>query len=289
MTSTPVLIVALWVVWSTTFLAVKVGVSVASPAAYTLLRVLAALAVVLVALAAQPRLWRGLRDPRLHLTGLVLGLTNTAGFMILQTVGLQHAPVGLASVLIYVQPILVALGAAWWLGERLRPRQVLGIVAGWAGVVLIVVEELDLGSTPAAAIAILLGAALAWALGTLAFKAVGGFTSPWLLLAVQVGYGLPPVALFALVAESTVQWGGTLALTAGWAGAAGVVAGFGLQFLLLRRGQAGVVSSWIFPVPILAALLGVVFLDERLRLGLVLGAAAVVLGIYLVNTPVRRG
>lgn len=289
MTSTPVLIVALWVVWSTTFLAVKVGVSVASPAAYTLLRVLAALAVVLVALAAQPRLWRGLRDPRLHLTGLVLGLTNTAGFMILQTVGLQHAPVGLASVLIYVQPILVALGAAWWLGERLRPRQVLGIVAGWAGVVLIVVEELDLGSTPAAAIAILLGAALAWALGTLAFKAVGGFTSPWLLLAVQVGYGLPPVALFALVAESTVQWGGTLAVTAGWAGAAGVVAGFGLQFLLLRRGQAGVVSSWIFPVPILAALLGVVFLDERLRLGLVLGAAAVVLGIYLVNTPVRRG
>lgn len=289
MTSTPVLIVALWVVWSTTFLAVKVGVSVASPAAYTLLRVLAALAVVLVALAAQPRLWRGLRDPRLHLTGLVLGLTNTAGFMILQTVGLQHAPVGLASVLVYVQPILVALGAAWWLGERLRPRQVLGIVAGWAGVVLIVVEELDLGSTPAAAIAILLGAALAWALGTLTFKAVGGFTSPWLLLAVQVGYGLPPVALFALVAESTVQWGGTLALTAGWAGAAGVVAGFGLQFLLLRRGQAGVVSSWIFPVPILAALLGVVFLDERLRLGLVLGAAAVVLGIYLVNTPVRRG
>jgi drug/metabolite transporter (DMT)-like permease len=52
----------------------------------------------------------------------------------------------------------------------------------------------------------------------------------------------------------------------------------------LRRGKAGVVSSWTFAVPVLATALGVLLLDETAHITLLLGGAAVAAGIYLVNT-----
>jgi len=95
--------------------------------------------------------------------------------------------------------------------------------------------------------------------------------------------------LIALWGTGTAQCGLPLLVTMIWAGVGASVGGFGLQFVLLRRGQAGVVSSWIFAVPILAAALGVLLLGERLHPGLFLGGTAVAAGIYLVNSRAHRG
>ncbi len=46
-------------------------------------------------------------------------------------------------------------------------------------------------------------------------------------------------------------------------------------------------SSYIFAVPVLAAAYGVLVFDERLSAGLVLGGAAVAVGILLVTVPGR--
>jgi drug/metabolite transporter (DMT)-like permease len=53
-----------------------------------------------------------------------------------------------------------------------------------------------------------------------------------------------------------------------------------LWSVLMRRGQASVVSTWLFVVPVLASVLGVVFLDEPMSIELVIG-------IGLVATAVR--
>ena len=56
---------------------------------------------------------------------------------------------------------------------------------------------------------------------------------------------------------------------------------------LLERGDAGVVSSYIFAVPVLAATYGVLLFDEVLSLGLVAGGVLVAAGILLVTVPPR--
>lgn len=200
-----------------------------------------------------------------------------------------EAGVGVASVLIYTQPLLVALGAALLLRERLTRRQVVGLLTGWVGVALVVAGELDLGLVPATSVLLLLGSALAWAVGTLLFTWLPADVSVWSLLLWQNVYGLVPVSLIALGGAGTAQWSLPLLATVVWAGVGASVGGFGLQFVLLRRGQAGVVSSWIFAVPILAAALGVLLLGERLHPGLFLGGMGVAAGIYLVNSRARRG
>jgi drug/metabolite transporter (DMT)-like permease len=287
LTATPVVVVALWTVWSTAFIAIKVGLGIASPAAFTLMRVMAALVALftLVLLRGGPR---RLRDRRLHRHGVLLGATNVVGFLVFQNLGLADAPVGVGSVLIYTQPFLVALGAWCFLHERLTVVQVAGMVIGWLGVVLVVASELDLGSTPAISVVWLLLSALSWAIGTILFKRVPSDVSVLDLLLVMNAYGALPIAVMVLVESGYVDWGVTAVLSMLWAGAGASVGGLGLQFVLLRRGQAAVVSTWIFAVPVLAAALGVLVLDETAHLALLLGGAAVATGIYLVNTR-RRG
>ena len=280
--ATPVLVVALWLVWSTAFIAIKVGLRYADPATFTLIRVGTALVALLAVVVAQRGL-RRLRDPRLHWFGLSLGAANVVGFLVFQNLGLADAPVGVGAVLIYTMPFWVALGAWMFLSERLTAVQVAGMAAGWLGVVIVVAGELDLGGTPVHAVVFLLLSALSWAIGTVLFKRVPTDISLFDLLLVMNGYALVPIAALAVASPGHLHWGSTLVVTGLWAGAGASVGGLGLQFALLRRGKAGVVSTWIFAVPVLAAALGVLFLDETAHLALLLGGLAVAVGIYLVN------
>lgn len=286
--STPALIAGLWLIWSSAFLGIKQGLDHSSPEAFAVLRVLAAIAVVLPVVVLRRDAGGFLGGRGVHRYGLLLGGTNVAGFLVLQNAGMVDAQVGIAAVLIYTQPLLVALGAVIVLRERLTPRQLFGLLLGWAGVVLVVVGELDLGLIPLGSVLLLLGSALSWAVGTLVFKWLPPDISVWSLLLWQNLYGLVPVGLVATWGTTSVDWGVPLAVAVLWVGVGGSVGGFGLQFVLLRRGKAGVVSSWIFAVPIFAAALGVLFLGERLHAGLLLGGAAVAAGIYLVNSRGRR-
>jgi drug/metabolite transporter (DMT)-like permease len=56
----------------------------------------------------------------------------------------------------------------------------------------------------------------------------------------------------------------------------------------MRRGEAGVVSTWLFAVPVLAAVLGVVLLGEPMSLALVVGIALVAGAVRLAATSGRR-
>ena len=283
--TTPVLVVSLWLVWSTAFVAIKVGLRHADPATFTLLRVVAALLTLMVVCTFRGR-WHRLRSRRLHAYAVPLGATNVAGFLIFQNLGLADAPVGVGAVLLYTQPFLVALGAWLLRGERLRLWQVAGMALGWLGVVVVVAGELDVGATPRSAVVLLLLSAVSWAVGTLIFTGVPPDLSVLDLLLLMNAYGLVPIVALVVLRvgpDASVDWGTTLVVAAVWAGAGASIGGLGLQFLLLRRGKAGVVSSWTFAVPVLAAVQGVLLLDEDAHVTLLLGGAAVAVGIWLVN------
>jgi drug/metabolite transporter (DMT)-like permease len=282
-TTTPVLVVALWMVWSTAFIAIKVGLRVSSPDVFTLLRVGAALITLLVAAAVTGRFGR-FGDRRLHRYGVLLGASNVVGFLVFQNLGLADAPVGVGSVLIYTQPFLVALGAWAVRGERLSLVQVGGMLLGWLGVVVVVAGEIDVGATPVHAVVFLLLSATSWAIGTVLFTTLPPDMPVLDLLLVMNAYGVLPIALLVALGSGHIEWGAAAVLGAIWAGAGASIGGLGLQFVLLRRGKAGVVSSWTFAVPVLAAALGVLVLGETAHATLLLGGAAVAAGIYLVNT-----
>ena len=293
--STPVLAVGLCLVWSTAFIFVELSLRDATAPQFAALRAVAAVPALALGLLVRDAagLRTALRSSRTHVLGVVLGAVNVAGFVGLQTAGFERSGIGFGAVLIYAQPLMVAVLARLFLAERLRPRQLLGLLAGWLGVGLVVVgEAAGAGATTGvwSAVPLFLGAAACFAVGTVVVKAVTTGPDavplgPSLLLAFC--YGSLPLAVLGLDDGTPVDWSASLWTGVAYTGAVSLAGGYLLQFALLERGEAGVVSSWIFAVPVLAAVYGVLLFDEPVSLGLVAGVVAVAAGILLVTVPPR--
>ena len=213
------LAVVLCLVWSSAFIFVKLALRDAPAEVFTAQRALSAAPVLLVALLVRDAtgLGRALRQPRVHVVGLVLGAASVAGFLVFSTLGLEPSGIGFGVVLIYAQPLLVAGLAALVLGERLSPRQVVGLFVGWAGIALAVLGELS-GTGPHVwqAALLFLGSAVCFAVGTVVVKAVTSGPRavplpPALLLAFV--YGSVPLIWFATTADEPVHWTGSLVVS----------------------------------------------------------------------------
>ena len=293
--STPVLAVGLCLVWSTAFIFVELSLRDATAPQFAALRAVAAVPALAVGLLVRDAAGLGtaLRSVRTHVLGVLLGAVNVAGFVGLQTAGFERSGIGFGAVLIYAQPLMVAVLARLFLAERLRPRQLLGLLTGWLGVGLVVVgEAAGAGATTGvwSAVPLFLGAAACFAVGTVVVKAVTTGPDavplgPSLLLAFC--YGCLPLVVLGLRDSTPVDWTASLWTGVAYTGAVSLAGGYLLQFALLERGEAGVVSSWIFAVPVLAAIYGVLLFDEPVSPGLVAGVVAVAAGILLVTVPPR--
>lgn len=282
--ATPVVLVALWVVWATGLIAIKFGLQRADPMAFAVLRVATTTLLLGAALLLRPSA-DDADVPRslVHRWALRVGLVQVVAFFTLQSLGMADAGAGLSAILLYTQPFMVAIAARALLGERLSPRQLAGMVLGWCGVAVLVGGEVTAGTTPVGAMVLLLLAAVAWATSTILFKHVPTDVPLVPLLFWMNVYGVAPLLLFALGTRSSVVWGPHLVIATIWTAAFAGIGGMGLSFVLLRRGEASVVSSWIFAVPIVTALLGVPVLGETLHPRIFLAGGLVALGIALVN------
>lgn len=270
---------ALCLLWAFAFVAIKWGLRDSEALWFGAARA----GVAAVAVAPWLRLVRGwrLRD---HAVAAALGATNVAGFLALQVAGFDRVDVGAAGAIVYTQPLIVIVAARLLLGERMSRQQLLGAVLGFAGVAVVGIRELSFGSP--AGVALLLGAAASWAAGTIVLKRAA--RRPLLpLVAAQNLYGALPLLAAAALAEplphATTRW--TLSVL--YTGVLASVAGWLLLAWLLRRGAAGVVSSYNFSVPIIGAILGVLVLGEPLRATLAVGVVLVAAGVRLVAVPPR--
>jgi drug/metabolite transporter (DMT)-like permease len=192
----PLLFIAMW---SSGYVVGKLAVPYAGP--FTLLSLrfgVAPLVLLVVALAARAP-WPGSARQLGHL--VVVGLLIQA----LQFSGLYTAlelgvPAGESALIVGTMPVLTALGAGLFLGEKTGARQWLGMAAGMLGVLLVVWHKLGPGSAGAGAYAAAVVALLGITLGTLYQKRFcAGMdlrTGGCVQLAVATLVALPPALHF---------------------------------------------------------------------------------------------
>ena len=273
-------VVLLVLAWGTTFAAIKIGLESAPPILFAGLRSLLGGAVMAV-LA-----WNRTGMPRLAGQGreyTLLTALNVLLFFGLQTAAIGLLPSGLAAVLIYLQPVLVGLLAWWLLGEPMTAPKFLGLVLGFAGIV-VVSGGAFVGHVSAAGVGLAVASALAWALGTIVFKGTDGRVDPWWAVALPFLVGGALLTLVGLVVEGPdITWSPRFVVALAFAGLVGTALAWALWFGLVAAGEAGRAASYIFFVPLVGVVVGAVLLDETLTASLLVGAALVVLGVYLVN------
>jgi drug/metabolite transporter (DMT)-like permease len=275
--------------WGSAFAMVEVGLYYSPPVLFAGLRTLiGGLAMVVAAL-----LWGG--SPNLRRDWpvfLLLALFNVVLFIALQTYAIVYLPSGSAAVLVYLQPILVGLLAWVILGEGLSAAKLVGLLLGFSGIVAVSFGSFSGAAEALSPIGVILGAAsaLAWALGTVYFKRYEARVSTLWAVAVPFLVGGVTLTALGLVVEpwAEVSWTGTFVASLLYSSLIGISAAWVIWFALVRAGEASRVAAYIFAVPLTAVLIGALFLDEPLSYSLLIGAALVVSGIYLVNRPPRR-
>jgi drug/metabolite transporter (DMT)-like permease len=274
--------------WGSAFAMVEIGLYYSPPVLFAGLRtVVGGLAMVVAAL-----LWGG--SPNLRRDWpvfLLLALFNVVLFIAFQTYAIVYLPSGSAAVLVYLQPILVGFLAWLILGEELSAPKLVGLLLGFSGIVAVSSGSLSGAAHALSPIGVVLGtaSALAWALGTVYFKRYEARVSTLWAVAVPFVVGGAALTTLGLVVESwdEVSWTGAFVGSLLYSALIGISAAWVIWFGLVRAGEASRVAAYIFAVPLTAVLVGALVLDEPLSYSLLVGAALVVCGIYLVNRPPR--
>jgi drug/metabolite transporter (DMT)-like permease len=227
---------------------------------------------------------------RLHGLLFVGGVLNYALFYGGLNYGILDISAGETAILNYTAPLWIALFGHAMLGHALGPLRIAGLLLGFLGVALVVADKLRPGGEPAwgAYIAVLVGA-LSWGVGSVFFvRYLSGVPLEW-AVGLQNVYGAVPLTLLwaaidgARMPDPVLPFWVALAFSV-------LLGSFVAQlafFSLLRRREAPVVGSYIFLVPVVAVLFGFLLLSEPLSAVALLGAGCVVVGIAMVNRPVR--
>ena len=267
--------------WSSSFVAARVGLRHLTPLLFVAVRMVLAAAALLGVMVVLRRSWRGMQGRWMHcavsgvLTNSVLLMTAHAAM-----VHIAAAPIALIQTL---NPLLTALLAWPLLGERLRPLQWLGLLLGAAGVVVVVGlaaarSKLELGGLllAAAGTAGLCGGTLYFGRFCRGVPILEGTAVQLLAAAVAC---VAATALFEMPhADGTA--GATAAVL--WNTVAVSLGGMALYYLMLARGTVARATANFYLVPGTAAVLAWGLLGERLSALTVVGLTVSSVGCWMV-------
>ena len=279
-------------IWSTGFIVARYGMPYAPPFTFLLWRyffsILCFLPWIVLARVAWPK------DSRqaLHLavTGVLMHAGYLGGVWAAVRAGMGS---GLSSLIVGIQPVLTAI----WLstmgaGEgqhRVTRRQWLGLLLGFAGLVMVVSRKFTQGTPLDHVTPENMGwavmALLAITSGTLYQKR---FVQPCDVRTANtvqlMAAALVTIPLAALEPEG-MQWNGQLMGAMAWSVLGLTLGGSSLLYLLIQRGAAATVASLMYLVPPTTALIAWVLFDEQITAITLLGTAITAVGVSLVVRP----
>ena len=280
---------AIYVVWGTTYLAIRYAVETIPPLVTAGLRHTAA-GLILLAIA-----WsRGFRPRREHwIAGTALGaLFFLVGHGTLHWAE-QYVASGLASLLVATEPLwILVLGAAMG-QQRINWKNGVGLLMGLAGVGILTAREFTTRSSmTVAVIAILVGAA-SWAVGVCVAPRLRLPRDPVGRTAVPLVCGAVMLLLTATVSGefSAMHW--TAVSLRSWLGLAylitfGSVIAFTAYTWLLQHCSPTLVATHTFVNPLVAVLVGWLWAAEAISLRIVVATAVILGAIVLIQRGDRH-
>ena len=186
-------------------------------------------------------------------------------------------PAGTGALLLFGAVQVTMIGRGLWRGERLGPRQQLGLLVALAGLVVLVWP--GLAAPPLGGAVLMIGAGIAW--GVYSLRGAGSAdplraTASNFLRAVPMSLALSGL----MIRRATPDAVGLACAVASGALASGL--GYAVWYTVLRQLRSTSAATVQLSVPVIAALGGVLWLGEPLSMRLILASAAVLGGVAVV-------
>ena len=277
---------AVYVIWGSTYLAIRWSVETIPPFLLSGVRFLTAGAAIYLWARrangpATPRQWRD--------AAIVGGLLIVGGNGILVW-SEQWLPSGLAALIVASIPMWMVL--IEWLrpgGARPNGAVILGLVLGFGAVGLLAAPSEAVTGQQLLASLILLGAALSWAAGSIYARQADLPPSALLGVGMQM---LAGGALLTVTATLSGEWSRLdlariSALSIGSLGyliTFGAIIGFSAYVWLLRQCPPALVSTYAFVNPVIAVGLGWALAGETIDLRTIVSTVGIVIAVLLITT-----
>jgi drug/metabolite transporter (DMT)-like permease len=276
---------AVYVIWGSTYLAIREAVLTLPPLLMAAVRFLAA-GGVLYAWAIR----RGDREgdrpgwPQWRaasIVGILLLLVGNGGVVLAE----RSVPTGIAALVIATIPLWMAMIDRVFFGQRLAPQAIVGLVLGFSGLGLLV-GGTGGGRLDAGGMIILLCAAIGWSIGSMYSRNAPLPSRPLVATALEmlVG-GAALVVAGAIHGEFAHIHPGRFSL-ASLLGLAylivfGSLVAFSAYVWLLRSAPISLLSTYAYVNPVVAVLLGWIFLSERITGRTLLAGAVILVAVAL--------
>jgi drug/metabolite transporter (DMT)-like permease len=284
-----------YVVWGTTYLAIRVGVRHVPPLLFAGIRYVAAGAIlypIALRMASRRASTRRARRPSANewiaggVIGVVLLVAGNGGLSVAET----SLPSGFAAVLVATVPLWMIVFARVLERDPITWRKALSLMGGLSGVAILVGGGAWTGR--ASGIVIVLGASVAWGFGSVLGRrlslssnvlfaaAIEMLIGGAVLLAVAAGSG--EVSHFHWASVSSTTWIALVYLIG-----PGSILAFTAYSYALSHLSLTTVSTYAYVNPVVAVLAGTMFLGEHLTLHEIIGASLVLGSVIVVQLSSR--
>jgi drug/metabolite transporter (DMT)-like permease len=281
-------------IWSTGFIVARYGMPYAPPMKFLAMRYALSIACfvpwIYFARVAGPS--SRVQWAHLAVTGVLMHAGYLGGVWAAVKLGMGS---GLVALMVGLQPVLTALwlsrtagrgdsggGAGKGASESVSTRQWLGLLLGFAGLLLVVSTKLGHGEATALNLSLAVFALLCITIGTLYQKR---FVAPCDVRAancVQLVAALAVTLPLTLLEAEPIQFTAPFGWAMAWSVLGLTVGGSSLLYLLIQRGAATAVTSLLYLVPPTTALMAWALFSEAVTAISLAGTAITALGVWLV-------
>lgn len=277
---------AVCIIWGTTYLALRIGVTQFPPFLFSMIRFLIAGPILIgFMLTIGKAKWP---DGKTLLNQAISGF-----FMItlgISVVGYAEVYIssGVAAIICSVMPIwTILINLIVSKDERPNWLIILGLLTGLSGILIIFGEHLTEFSDTNYRTGIFLtfAANLCWAIGSIWIKKKNQNSNPFLNAGLQMLFGgllIIPISLF-LDDYSTINWSDEVIYSLVYMILIGSVGAYACYSYAIKKLPMTIVSLYAYINPIVAVILGWMILDEKLNARIGVAIFITITGIYLVN------
>ncbi len=294
-------LLVVWVLWGSTYFAIRVGVETLPPLLMAGIRyVVAGLLMFPFAIRSGGPELRTADRPRAAgwWSALLVGALLLAGGNGGVSAGERSVPSGLAALLVATVPLWLIVIDRVFNGTRIALPALAGLLAGVVGVGFLAgpfggsaghagAGHGGTGGSPGIGIVIILIASVSWASGTIASRRVPLPSRPLLATSMQMLAGGAVLLAVAAVTGEFGQFDPAHVSAASWLALAyligpGSIIAFSAYVVAVRRLPTATVATYAYVNPIIAVILGTSLLGEALTSSMLLGGALIVVAVVLV-------
>jgi len=279
----PLAVAAVWVIWGSTYLGIKIGLETMPPFFMQGCRFVLA-STILFAVARR----RGVPMPTRRQTrnASAIGLLLLIGGLGMVTLAEDRGvDTGLIATLIAIQPILMSLWGGLW-GSWPGRKEWIGMGVGLLGVGVLMADGGLAGTT--SGIALVLVACVCWSFGSALSRRIdmpaGAMASVCEMAAAAVAFMLLSLLRQEHVEMPSLRSGLALAYLVVF----GSVIAFSAFTYLIGNVRPALAMSYAYVNPVIAVILGTLFNDEELSVNLLVALPIILAGVALVTTAARR-